>query len=219
MCKPDVLVCSKCKREVFARKMRHDGICYYCVQYYRKNGTYERKHKRRTAAMDVRVCQQCKSRPVEGYRGGKYVCKRCYAYYDYNAGQRHRPRHLDANICVICGAPLNRTYGGNYGGNGRCHTCATYRRNHGKDRTEEMIYRLSPHGFCDCGKPATKPVDLRTGYLYVSDKFSKEEFRDGAEWVEWMCDECAGLEAEMQQLDTGNEYRATGWLNTREVGR
>lgn len=204
--------CSKCGRKTAHKKMRFDGICHACVYYYGKHGTYERKITRRTRAMELHVCQNCKSQSIKYFLGGKYVCKRCASYYYHNG--RHRPRHMDATHCRICGIPLDRTYYGNNGGKGRCHTCASYWRNHGEDRTQAMIKRLAPHGWCECGQPATKQVDLRTGGLYVKNtRIGTNDVvtAEVQEWAEWMCDECAGLEDEMRNIDT-SDYTPTSMI-------
>lgn len=199
--------CTKCGRKTLSRKMRFDGICHACCYYYSKHGTYERKIFRRTQAMELTVCQNCRVRPIKYFRGGKHVCKRCGSYHYYNG--RHRPRHMDLNSCKVCGRPLDKTYTGNNGGKGRCHTCASYWRNHGKERSGRMIQAQAPHGWCDCGKPATVQIDLRTGALYVHPTLTGTSDAIKAasqEWAEWVCDECADLEAEMAHIDT-SDYR------------
>ena len=108
----------------------------------------------------------------------KFLCLPCYRWW-----QRHgsmRPRHRDATHCIICGRPRTKQ---NRLSRGRCRTCYQYWWKTGEERPQELIDEQAPYGWCDCGVPATRLVELEYGGIR---KPMSAEFA--------LCESCFNLE-------------------------
>lgn len=191
------------------RLHRATGVhaCRACRLQYGRRGTFVRKAHRKPR-IKVPVCQVCRTRESK-YCGRirhlpqKWRCERCIAFA-YQTG-RERPmytKYTRDRVCTNCGRNTEHQKSFHL-----CALCYSYRRRNGHLPSPEHIAKYAPHGWCECGKPATKQVDLRTGALYVHPTLtgSSDNIRaEVQEWAEWMCDECAGLEDEMQNIDTSD---------------
>ena len=131
-----------------------NGLCHKCYQYQHRYGTPRPLTIRlRKPGDPILMCKSCRIRLAK-FSPGRRLCKTCAEYMRRNNGKR-RPRYLDAEQCVHCGKPK----GGEYFAKGHCHACDDYQRKYNKPRPAHLWQ--NPHGWCDCGKPATHTVTMR----------------------------------------------------------
>lgn len=155
------------------------GLCPACRQYLRNHGRMRTRHDKRViwrGELNTHrpLCANCKMSRVSGSLS---LCSACRQYLRLNGIAR--PAHLWRESCRICGRPKNVGFA-----KGRCRICYNYRRKYGRDR-KHRIELLYPHGWCDCGKPATVVVSVGVGENgRMSERLA-------------MCDECARIEQEV----------------------
>lgn len=102
-------------------------------------------------------------------------CHRCYMYL-LRSG-KERPTKIAGGRCWSCERPIshNRRH---------CGKCRSYKYRNGTYPSRQLVRKHVPHGYCECGKPATQEITLRT---------------KRSAYTEWVCDECAALEQEMRE--------------------
>lgn len=127
------------------------GLCNACYEWQRTRGT-QRIPQREWTRQQGQWCSNCHNRRAYS----QSLCVNCYCYKKANG--RNRPRYRWAESCKVCGRPREyRTFR-----KGRCRACADHWYRHGVERPAELIAKIAPFGWCDCGQKAVHPdVPLR----------------------------------------------------------
>lgn len=170
--------CTNC--HIVPRGKVVNGLCPACRHFYRRHGRMRTRYDKRVRGKGEKrpFCTNCKISHTSGHR---YLCRACYQYRRVNGVDR--PSHLWRTSCRVCGKPRVP----NKFAHGRCLVCNNYRRRNGRDRDRRLIKELYPHGWCDCGKPATGIVEV--GLSGPNGGLKSERLA--------MCDECARAEQEV----------------------
>jgi len=124
------------------------------------------------------LCKNCKQSAAGD--NSRTLCNACYLYF-MRTGKR-RPKQLWQECCSVCKRPRKEKRSGS--STGLCSACYKYKWRYGKDRPEHAIKAQAPHGWCECGEPATH-VDVILHVLTVDKSLEKEEAYN-------LCDTCFG---------------------------
>jgi len=170
------VICSHCRRDTNTDRLRV-GRCMSCYRYWRKHGVDRPPEQMiRSPKQHPRFCANCAERFAINRTG---LCSACYQYRLLRG--RNRPRYLWLESCRICARPRSDDRRDAFA-KGRCPICASYYNRYGKERTPEMVARIAPLGWCDCGQPAAQILSVTIG---------QRQDRNLP-----LCPTCAGLEAE-----------------------
>ena len=128
------------------------GMCSKCYEYWRWSDGIMRPMRLidPSSVASSPLCSNCR---VNMVRHGS-LCQKC-ANYQYDNGKK-RPRRLWAESCSNCDRPFN----GFHPRSGLCIKCRRYQYKYGKPRPA-YLWDKGEHGWCDCGQPATRTVDVR----------------------------------------------------------
>jgi hypothetical protein len=169
-------ICTHCGQPSCGRY--YEGICEACYAYKRRTGvsrptsTMRRKNK-------GKLCGRCRQEGAR-YKG---LCKKCYQYKWANGRARPRYRYITEH-CLVCGRPKPDTPA-QFLRAGRCSTCHAYWQKHRRERSEELIRKVAPLGWCECSKPARRAdVLLQT---MTGDGYERAEKYN-------LCNDCYALE-------------------------
>lgn len=134
-----------------------NGKCKPCNEHFRRYGVDRDSEfvPYRKNGDPFPMCRHCKIRAAK-YSPRKRMCSTCAAYMHRHNGKK-RPRYYDAEHCRICSRPRVDVWFTH----GRCPSCDDYHRRTGNERPEHLWKKRSPHGWCECGKPATHTVTMR----------------------------------------------------------
>ncbi len=124
--------------------------CKPCRRFETKHGRLPERHERVFRVRGWVPCKNCKRHRTHI----KGRCIACHSYWLRNGTER--PKYREADTCVNCAVPLDRSMGTtrNYGGRGLCSACHSYEWLYKVPRPARLWSR-GKYGYCDCGKPAT----------------------------------------------------------------
>ena len=130
--------------------------CKSCRRFEQKHGRLPEKHERIIYARGWVPCKNCKQHRTHI----KGRCIACHSYWRRHG--KERPRYMEADTCLNCAVPLDRTTEAtrNYGGKGLCSACYDYQLIYNIPRPERLWNR-GEYGYCDCGKPATHKITIQ----------------------------------------------------------
>ena len=152
-----------------------DGYCRMCARYLRLYGKMRPTEIMRTHMDNQCTCIRCHQAPAYS----KHLCIACYNYQLVHK-------------CRNCERPLDRSSGRAIGRaatarRGRCRTCAQYYLRTGAERPERLWKVAADLGWCDCGNPATRRMELSFGGANESTERSDTYA---------LCEDCYELEME-----------------------
>lgn len=151
------MTCSNCQRSTNTDRLRV-GRCMSCYRYWRRHGIDRpREAMIRSPKQQPQFCTNCRERFAIKRRS---LCSACYQYRKMRG--RSRPRYLWAEHCNVCARPRRDDRRDSFT-KGRCPICATYYNRYGKERTPEMVAKVAPLGWCDCGRPASQIASVTIG--------------------------------------------------------
>ena len=168
------------------------GLCQRCYLLRRRNGRLqERPTQRRVRPHGAERCVICKFRKAAP-RGDR--CALCSHYYRKYG--RERPTRLDrvAQPCRICGAPRSAYNATNGWARGRCPTCRKYWDTYGTERSKALQQKVAPHGWCDCGNPASGEFALNYGQFHKLDGATPSSAFNRHQFTVPLCAICAKQE-------------------------
>lgn len=121
-----------------------------------KNGRLPDVSERIFKVKGWQPCKNCKAHKVHI----KGRCKACHSYWRRHGTER--PRYMEADTCLNCEVPLDRSSDDtrNYGGLGLCSACYDYQLMYSIPRPERL-WKRGKYGYCDCGQPATHKATVQ----------------------------------------------------------